>query len=126
MEQQEGMIHPRSLQTLASEIVLRCTAKVLIGLPPDRIEAVAAPLTQGVIDMIVSQGENKHVPMTVNKGYPVFELWCRILDEIEKEIPCVANLEVVGMVTRGERRAYLKRWGGKDGQDNTKGVPRAG
>jgi len=105
-----GKEEPTSLARLTTEIVLRCTAKVCHGFAPWRIEAIAAPLGEALIDIIVSQGNSamKHHPVTVS-NYSTFELWNQILDEIQKEIPCANQLDAIGeRVTRAQRAIYLE------------------
>lgn len=96
-----------NLERMISEIVLRNTATVLEGAHPSRIEAVAAPLAEAVVDLVISQGSAKD-PVIPIKSALVFFLWNDILDLIEKEIPAAGYIEVKLTVelTRKDRRDY--------------------
>ena len=114
----------QSLSSLTTKITLAATAKVCHGFSPWRIEAIAGPLAEALVDIVISQGNTalKHAPVTVS-NYITFELWNQILDEVQKEIPCVASLEVVGSnITRKQRAVFLEgswRNNGKSNDDPT-------
>lgn len=99
----------KSLVTLITEIVLCATATVCEGFSPSRIEAVAYPLAEAVIDIVMSQGnmEGKLAPVRMS-NYTTFELWNQILDEVAKSVPCVDSVEVIGCdLTRAQRKRFL-------------------
>jgi hypothetical protein len=101
-----------AMELVISEITFRATSKV-IGKEahPQRIEAVAAPLAEALVDLVVAQGSNpKSLPVVDLKTYMVWELWNRILDEIEKEIPIASKIQVnlIGGATRAERKAVTE------------------
>lgn len=97
-----------AMEQVISEIVLRATSKVLGPTAhPSRVEAVAAPLSEALIDLVVAEGNTTSPAPVIDIGnYLVFELWNRILDEVEKEIPIAAKIEVVtkNIVKRSDRR----------------------
>lgn len=103
----------KTLSILITETVLRATGTVCVGLSPARIEAVAFPLAEAVIDIVISQGNTaqKAAPVRMT-NYTTFELWNQILDEISKTIPCVDSLEVIGCdLTRTQRQRFLEgKW----------------
>ena len=104
----------KPLSVQITEIVPRATATVCVGLSPARIEAVAYPLAEAVIDIVISQGNDVRKPVPVRmSNYTTFELWNQILDEIAKSIPCVDKLEVIGCdLTRKHRKQFLSNeWG---------------
>jgi hypothetical protein len=114
----------KSLAALTTEITMAATAKVCQGFTPWRIEAIAVPLAEALVDIVISQGNTaiKHHPVVVS-NYTTFELWNQILDEIAKEIPCVSTLEVIGRdMTRAQRAAFLTGDWRKNGASN--GDPR--
>lgn len=114
----------KSLSALTTKITLAATAKVCRGFTPWRIEAIAAPLAEALVDIVISQGNTayKHHPIIVH-NYRTFEIWNQILDEIQKEIPCVSQLEVLGKdFTRTQRAQFLEgswRNNGKNNDDPT-------
>jgi len=96
-----------SLEAQVTEIAMRATAKACEGMHPTRLEAVAVPLAQALVDVVignegVQDSDKKHFVEVPN--YIVFELWNRILDEVEKEIPAASQIEVAGVCTRSDRR----------------------
>ncbi len=100
----------RSLSQLTTKITLAATAKVCQGFSPWRIEAIAVPLAEALVEIVISQGNTalKHQPVIVH-NFITFELWNQILDEVQKEIPCVTQLEVVGRdLTRTQRARFLE------------------
>jgi hypothetical protein len=103
-------VSSKGLLALTTKITLAATAKVCEGFTPWRIEAIAIPLAEELIDIVISQGNTayKHEPVRVS-NYITFELWNQILDEIAKEIPCVSHVEVIGeRITRGQRARFLE------------------
>ncbi len=98
----------KTLSRLITEIALRCTAKVCVGFSPARVETVAAPLSEGLIELVIVQGDRLETADFAVKApnYHCFELWNRIIDEIEKEIPIAAKIEVTATVTRAQRRNF--------------------
>ena len=100
---------PDNMSNLVTTIVLRCTAKVCVGLTPDRIIAVADPLVSAVTDLIVLQHEEREREFVVRtNNYVVFELMARIVAEIAKEIPCAKYILVIGEnVTSKQRDEYI-------------------
>lgn len=97
-----------AMELVISEITMRATTKV-IGKEahPQRIEAISAPLAEALVDLVVAQNSNpKTLPVVDLKTYMVWELWNRIIDEIEKEIPVASKIQVnlIGPATRAERR----------------------
>jgi hypothetical protein len=116
MEHQES----KSLEALTTEITMKATAKVCQGFTPWRIEAIAVPLAEALVDIVISQGNTalKHPPVTVS-NYITFELWNQILDEIAKEIPCADTIEIIGRdLTRAQRARFLAGEWRANGQAN--------
>ncbi len=110
----------QSLSALTTKITLAATARVCQGFTPWRIEAIAGPLAEALVDIVISQGNtaHKHPPVIVY-SYTTFELWNQILDEIQKEIPCVSQLEVVGReLTRAQRAKFLEGSWRNNGKTN--------
>ena len=100
-----------SLEVRVTEIAMRATASACVGMHPSRIEAVAVPLAQALVDVVIGneegkQGEGKKHFVEV-PNYIVFELWNRILDEVEKEIPAASQIDVSGLCTRSDRREFM-------------------
>src|SRR5688572_11920396 len=99
------------LEATVTEIALRATATACPGMHPTRIEAVAVPLAAALVDVVIgnesgTQDARKKHHVDVH-NYIVFELWNRILDEVEKEIPAAMQIEVtVKSCTRAERREF--------------------
>lgn len=111
----------KSLTVLTTEITMAATARVCQGFTPWRIEAISVPLAEALVDIVVGQGNTarKYPPIRVS-NYTTFELWNQILDEIQKEIPCVNQLEVVGeSLTRSQRARFLEGGWKANGKDNT-------
>lgn len=103
----------KGLSLLTTKIVLRATALVCVGLSPARIEAVAYPLAEAIVDIVIAQGNSTTKPQPVRmSNYTTFELWNQILDEVAKCIPCVDDLEVIGCdLTRSQRKRFLEgKW----------------
>ena len=116
------MAERRPLSVLTTEITLKATAKVCQGFSSWRIEAIAVPLAEALVDIVIAQGNAayKHPPIQVS-NYITFELWNQILDEVQKEIPCVAQLEVVGRdITRTQRTKFLEGSWRANSKDNDK------
>ncbi len=96
-----------AMELVISEITIRATAKVLgPGAHPSRVEAVSTPLAEAIEDLVIAQGNQKENPVVTLKSYMVWELWNRILDEVEKEIPIASQIQVIltDPATRAERR----------------------
>jgi hypothetical protein len=103
-----------TLEAKVTEIAMRATANACVGMHPSRIEAVAVPLAAALVDVVIGnegsqqavQKQSVEVP-----NYIVFELWNRILDEVEKEIPAANQIEVYGTCTRSDRRELMsEKW----------------
>lgn len=95
-----------AMERLISEITMRATSKVLgPGVHPQRVAAIAEPLVDGIMDLVVSQDSQSEPPAVTFKDYVAWEIWNRIIDEIEKEIPVVSEINVVlnGQASRKDR-----------------------
>lgn len=100
------MSQATSLEHQVTEIAMRATATACVGMHPSRVEAVAVPLAQALVDVVIGQEgiQNSDVKIFVETpNYIVFELWNRILDEVVKEIPAANQIEVAGICTRSSR-----------------------
>lgn len=100
----------KTLTALIIEITLRATSKVCIGFSAARINTVALPLCEGLAEMVIMQGNGLEESAAVHyieaPDYHCFELWNRIIDEIEKEIPVASKIEVLAKVTRSQRQNF--------------------
>lgn len=56
---------------------------------------------------MILQGNEDVDALVEAPTYHCFELWNRIIDEIEKEIPVAGRLEVTAEVTRAQRKNFL-------------------
>lgn len=117
---------PRGLESLISEIVLRCVGTVCFGFSAARVEAVAWPLRDAVVELVISaenqqqqqRGVGVGVAVEGSRDYPLvmkadsyasFDLMCRILDHVELEIPIVGQIEVIGAVSRSQRSRIVEK-----------------
>ena len=98
-----------SLENRIFEIVTRCIHTAWPTLTGDRVVAIAEPLTQAFLDIIVGGTHGYGTePYTVKvASFTTFELWNRILDEIQKELPQAQWIEVTAeRVTRSQWKAF--------------------
>lgn len=99
-----------AMERLISEITMRATATVLgPEAHPSRVERIAAPLAEAIVDLVVSQGNSKDKTEVTLDDFLAWEIWNRVLDEVEKEIPAVSRIEVIlnTKATRTFRRAVI-------------------
>ncbi len=109
------MTERTGLERTVTEIAMRATATVCEGIHPSRLEAVAYPLAEALMDVLIDRdsGETNEKMYRVEvPDYTVFELWNRILDEVEKEMIAANKIEViVNRCTRTERRGlFSEAW----------------
>jgi hypothetical protein len=97
------MAHKTTRQ-LITEIVLRGVATALPKADPRSVEDMAEPLITIIEELIVGI---KPVANIATTSYRTFCIMNAIIDEIEKEIPLVADrIEVSGPVTRTQRKEF--------------------
>ncbi len=96
------------LEKLTTEILYRCVATVCVGFSPARIAAIAEPLEEALVEMVIIQDkETPKVREITTSNYVVFELLNRILDMVELEIPVAAYIELKTAANRTDRRRFL-------------------
>jgi hypothetical protein len=105
------------LRLLISEIAYRATAKILVSYHPSRITAVAEPLVDFILGIVIALENKQPLSPISTDNFVVWELWNKILDEIEKEIPAVKHIEVLGpKATRSERKRTVTVMAGPQGK----------
>ncbi len=88
---------------LITESVRAASLRVMGGrFSPALIHKITALTVEGVVDLVIHKQQSK-VFLAVMTDFQVFVLMCRLLAEIEKEIPAVAQVDMrCAMVTRDE------------------------
>ncbi len=108
--------HMTALEVVITEICYAACVKVMgATMPITQIAQSAEALSEMLVELVVSQG-NDPKPRLVDfgqtiKGYGAFELTCRTLDEIEKQIPVASMVNCICTVTRTARKKCLDEFG---------------
>ncbi len=105
-----------ALEAVITEICYAACFKVMgKTMTFTQIAQSAEAIAEMMVDLVVAQG-NDPKPRVVDfgnkmKGYGAFELTCRTLDEIEKQIPVASMVNCICTVTRTARKKCLDEFG---------------
>ena len=95
----------KTTRQLITEIVMRAVANTLPSLDPKGVEILTDEYTNLIEAIVVCVTPNGLIRAT---SYRTFTIQCAILDEIDKEIPLIADkIEVIAEVTRTQRSEFL-------------------
>lgn len=105
-----------ALEVVITEICYAACFKVIGStFPVPQIAQSAEAISDMMVELVIAQG-NDPKPRVVDfgnkvKGYGAFEITCRVLDEIEKQIPVASMVNCICTVTRTARKKCLDEFG---------------
>jgi len=97
-----------SLEKNVFKVVLRCTTRVCHGFDAKNILVLAESISDQVVKAVIVSDPEVYFELRTDRA----ETWClmnAVLDEVAKEIPATARIELVGVgILRSHQVAYLK------------------